>query len=101
MDVDTDARQAYEQAAEGKLAEWRAQIDQLRGQASDSDAGTTFDHQTEVEKLQGQLEITEQQLQFLKAASSGAWPELKEGVDTKMEILEDSLERTSAAVKGE
>ena len=85
-------RQAYEQQVREQLDAWQAQIDKLRDNPDpvvDSQHGA----QTELDKLQGQLEIARQQLSDMRAEENGdGWDLLRDGMKQKLEMLRSSFE---------
>ncbi len=89
MNID---RQAYERQATEQMDAWQAQIDELRdnpGPVVDSRHGA----QTELDKLQGQLEIARQQLLDMVAEENGdGWDLLRDGMEQKLEMLRSSFD---------
>ncbi len=85
-------RQAYERQAREQLDAWQTRIDELRdnpGPVVDSRHGA----QTELDKLQGQLEIARQQLSDMVAEENGdGWDLLRDGMEQKLSYLRGSFE---------
>lgn len=85
-------RKAYEEGVEAKLVEWSAEVSRLRSHPEFVQRGQFADEQTQLDKLQGQLEMAEQQLRDLEAEeSSDVWDQLRIGMDKKMMMLEESF----------
>ena len=85
-------RQAYEQQAREQMDTWQTQINKLRDDTEhvvDSRHGA----QTELDKLQGQLEIAQQQLLDMVAEENGdGWDLLRDGMEQKLEMLRSSFD---------
>ena len=87
-----NTRKAYEAGVEAKLVEWSAEISRLRSHPEFVQEGQFADKQTQLDKLQGQLEMAEQHLRDLEVEeSSDTWDQLRKGMDKKMMMLEQSF----------
>lgn len=87
-----NTRKAYEAEVEAKLVEWNAEVSRLRSHPELVQEGQFGDKQTQLDKLQGQLEMAEQHLRDLEAEeSSETWHQLRNGMDKKMMMLEQSF----------
>jgi uncharacterized small protein (DUF1192 family) len=94
-------RDEYEQRIATLFASWQQEIDSLRAQATDrTTPGTVGDERTQVEKLQGQLEMAQVQLGELRSEDKlVAWRHLQTGIEEKIAELAATLARTRAQIK--
>lgn len=93
-----NTRKAYEKGVEAKLVEWSGEISKLRSHPEYVQESQIFDKQTQLDKLQGQLEMAEQHLRDLEAEeSSQTWDQLRNGMDKKMMMLEASLAKKTTS----
>jgi Zn-dependent oligopeptidase len=96
-------REAYEQAVQEQLTQWRHEINTLYSKATDRDVTDSVgDEHTQVEKLQGQLEMAEEQFKLLRSLDTAdAWEDLRPGVDEKLERFNATLAKTRQQIRAD
>jgi archaellum component FlaC len=87
-------QEEYEQKAQAKLNELKAEIEKLRAKAQGAEADARITYKKEIEKLNILKDDFSQKLEALKEAGSSSWYELK----SEMEKLTSSVEKTLKSV---
>ena len=94
-----DTKEAYLEKLKAKLDEWNAQIDKLKAKAAQSKA----DAKIEIEKHVGDLETrrreVENKIQHLVQASGPAWEDLKGGVQSAWNKLDEAVRSATEKFK--
>jgi chromosome segregation ATPase len=94
-----DTKEAYLEKLKAKMAEWNAQIDMLKAKAAQSKA----DAKIEIEKRVGDLEThrqeVEHKIQQLVQASGPAWEDLKVGVKSAWNKLDEAVRSATEKFK--
>ncbi|NHI02017.1 coiled coil domain-containing protein [Oceanimonas sp. MB9] len=86
-------RELYQQKAEAKLSEWKAELDKLKAQARQADADTRIELNRQIEAMDAQIEQGESRIRELSEASEQGWQELKQGFETAWGNLSDAFDR--------
>ncbi len=82
-----EKKEAYQQKAEAKLAEWDAEIDRLKAKARAADADAQIVFQDQIEKMESKKGNVESKMDELKSAGEGAWEDIATGVDKALDDL--------------
>lgn len=91
-----DTKEAYQERVEAQLKELDARIDLLEAQADKAKAEAKVEYAQQIESLRSRRDEAEQRLEGLKAAGSGAWRELTEGMDEAVTSLEQAVTNAMA-----
>jgi predicted nuclease with TOPRIM domain len=75
-----DTKEAYLEKLQGKLDEWRAEIDRLKAKAAQSKADLKLQIDNRIKDLEAQSQEAQDKFQQLRQASGDAWEDLKGGV---------------------
>jgi predicted nuclease with TOPRIM domain len=75
-----DTKEAYLEKLQGKLDEWRAEIDRLKAKAAQSKADLKLQIDNRIKDLEAQSQEAQEKFQQLRQASGDAWEDLKGGV---------------------
>jgi uncharacterized coiled-coil DUF342 family protein len=84
-------KDAYVQKLHAKLDEWNAGIDKLKARANKAEAETRLEYQKEIENLQKKGKEVEERLAEVRQASEGAWEDLKSGIQSAWDSMEEAL----------
>ena len=76
-----DKRKAYEEKMAAQLAEWHALVALYKAKADKATAAAKIEYCEIAESLQKKQDEARAKLQALQAAGSGAWEELKNGLE--------------------
>ena len=93
------SREAYQQKAEAKLAEHKAEIDKARAKAKGASADVRLDAEKQVGKLEASYEATKKKLDDLKDAGEDAWEDIAKGLDKAWEDISGSIKKVFARFK--
>jgi chromosome segregation ATPase len=86
-----DNKEAYLEKFQGKLDEWKADIDKLKAKATQAKADLKIEINRRIGDMEGQQQEVEKKIQQLRQASEGAWQEIKVGVQQVWDKLEDAV----------
>ncbi|MEJ2658494.1 MAG: hypothetical protein P8012_15105, partial [Desulfobacterales bacterium] len=92
-------KDAYVQKLHAKLDEWNADIDKLKAKADQAKAETRLKYQKEIENLQKKRKAIEIKLTELHRAGEGAWEDLKSGVQSAWDSMEEALKSARTRFK--
>jgi hypothetical protein len=87
----SEKRDAYVEKLKAKLDEWNAEIDKLQAKADQASAEAEIEMQKNIEELKAQRAEARQKLDDLSRSGSGAWEDLKAGVDKAWHALGESI----------
>ena len=92
-------KQAYEQQQQGKLKEWRAQIDILQAKAAQANASAKIELNKSIEDLNAKRKLAEAKLHELTHAGEQRWEETKSSVDSALQDLGDRIRAMGSHLK--
>lgn len=92
--VDQAARkkEEYQRKLEAQLAEWSAEIDQLKEKADQAGADLKDEYLEQIENLRARQQDARENLARLQEAGDDAWEELKAGANRAWEALGQALQ---------
>lgn len=79
------------------IQRWSAQVDDLRAEAEQLEAGDRGDHEQKIAKLQGRIEKVQAKLDELEAHGEVLWKRLKAEIEAILKSMGEGLEKVSAA----
>jgi hypothetical protein len=74
-----NSKEAYLEKLQGKLDEWKADIDKLKAKATQAKADIKIEINKRIGDMEGQQQEVEKKIQQLRQASEGAWQEIRVG----------------------
>jgi hypothetical protein len=86
------AQDDYQKKMDAQLHEWQAKIEVLKAKAEKAEAEQKIKYHEEIETLRKLQQQVEAKLDQLRNAGSGAWDELKSGVDRAVQDLQGAVE---------
>jgi hypothetical protein len=92
-------RQAYQEKADAELRAWNARVDELLAKAAAAKAAGKIEYHDKLEKLRRQREDVGDKLESLKASSSEAWEEMKNGFEEAHRDLSTAFHTALAAFR--
>lgn len=92
-------KEAYEQKLQAQLDEWRADIDKLKAKADSADADAQIEYYKEIEELQSMQETAANKLTELKHSGDDAWEDLKAGINSAWDALDNALKSATRRFK--
>ena len=75
------SKEAYQQKAEAKLDEHKAEVDKARAKVKGATADARLDAERELKGLEAKLDEAKQMLAQIKDAGEDAWEDLTEGLE--------------------
>jgi head-tail adaptor len=93
------SKQAYAQQQQGKLKEWRAQIDLLQAKAAQANAGVRIELNKQVEELHARRKAAEARLDELMQAGEEQWEGMKSGIDRALQEVGDRVKAAGSHFK--
>ena len=84
-------KDAYVQKLHARLDEWNAEIDRLKAKVDKAEAEARLEYQKEVEILQQRSQEVEKKLAEVRQAGEGAWEDLKSGIQSAWDSMEEAL----------
>jgi len=94
-----DKKQAYQKKMEAKLEEWKAEIDKLKAQSKQIQAGAQTEYFERLEELDKRVENAKIKLAKLRQTSSDAWNDLKSGIEKAWNDIGESLKSIKSRFK--
>ena len=94
-----DTKEAYLEKLKAKLDEWNAQIDKLKAKAAQSKADAKIEIEKRVGDLETQRQAVENKIQQLVQASRPAWEDLKGGVQSAWNKLDEAVRSATEKFK--
>ena len=92
-------KDAYVQKLHAKLDEWNAEIDKLMARADKAEADSRVEYQKQIDILRDKRAHAEQKLNEVREAGSGAWEDLKSGVQGAWDSMEEALKSARSKFK--
>jgi hypothetical protein len=90
---------AYQQQMEAQFKEWSAKIDVLKAKAEKAEAKAKVGYYEVIEQLRGKQDQVRQRLEALKKSGTGAWEDLKGGVEKAWAELRAAFDRAAGRMK--
>lgn len=84
-------KDAYVQKMHAKLDEWNADIDKLKAKAENAKAESRLEYQKEIETLEQKRNEVEEKLAEVSRSSEGAWEDLKSGIQSAWDSMEEAF----------
>jgi predicted nucleic acid-binding Zn-ribbon protein len=84
-------KDAYVQRMHAKLDEWNAEIDKLKAKADKAEAESRLEYQKEIEILKERRKDAEEKLTEVSQAGEGAWEDLKAGIQSAWDSMEEAI----------
>ena len=94
-----DTKEAYLEKLKAKVDEWNAQIDKLKAKAAQSKADAKIEIEKRVGDLETQRQAVENKIQQLVQASGPAWEDLKGGVQSAWNKLDEAVRSATEKFK--
>jgi chromosome segregation ATPase len=94
-----DTKEAYLEKLQAKLAEWNAEIDKLKAKAAQSKADLKLEIEARIGDLSAHRQEMENKMQQLRQAGEGAWTDLKGGVQSAWDHLDEAFKLAIAKFK--
>ena len=95
----TETREAYVQKLKAKIDEWNAEIDKLAAKAEQVDADSKIEYQKQIDGLQAKRDELERKISDIREAGEGAWEDMKAGVESAWEALDEAFKSMSERFK--
>ena len=93
------SKDEYVQKLHAKLDEWNAEIDKLKAKADKTQAESRIEYQRQIESLQQRRREAEKKMAELRRAGAGAWEDLKAGVQTAWDSMDEALRSARSKFK--
>lgn len=91
-------KERYQTTIEAQLADWQAQIGQLKARFDKAGAAGKMDYEQQFKELTGSLEEVQQKLQHLQGANQAGWEELKGELDNMLVAWRSNFEQNQAQI---
>ncbi len=95
----TTKKKAYQQKAEAKLAEHKAELDKARAKVKGAAADARLDAQEDLDALESKYEAAKKKLAELKDAGEDAWEDFTKGLDEAWDDISGSVKKVLARFK--
>lgn len=92
-------KEAYEQKLQAQLDKWNAEIERLKAKADDAQADAQMEYLKQVEELRAMQESVYQQMTELRNASNESWKDIKTGIDSAWNALDQSIKAAASRFK--
>ncbi len=86
----------YQEKAKAQLDEWEADLDKLRAQAKQKEAGDKIEMENKIRELETKLAKGKAQYDELKTKGEGAWESVREGMDAAWDDLSASFKEAKS-----
>jgi len=86
-----DTKKAYLEKMQGKLQEWKADIDKLKAKATQAKADVKIELSKEIDAAESQHRELERQRQELDRADESTWEQVKGGVQNAWDKLDGTF----------
>jgi hypothetical protein len=94
-----EEKSAYQDKYEAKLKEWKAKIIQLEARAEQAKADAKIEYQDQIKILRGKEKAARSKLEEIKKSGSGAWKDLRAGLDKAGDELKSALDKAASKFK--
>ena len=94
--MDRSTKDAYVEKAKAKLDQWNAEIDRLAAKAARGKADATIEYQNKMADLRRKRDAMNAEVQRLQKAGTGAWGDVKAGVEVAWEALGEAIDSARA-----
>lgn len=98
-DPQTSAKHRFQQKLEAQLAEWDAELGELKAKARDAKAEIRAEFEVQLEALAGKRAVAQEKLQELRQHGEWAWEDLKDTADKAWSDLRESIKRSASLFK--
>lgn len=85
------SREEYIQSLQNEIDEWNKEIDRLTARAGRVDADYRLELQGQIDSLKQQRAAIEGQIEELSTSSAEAWEDLKKGIDSAWEKMNEAV----------
>ncbi len=92
-------RSEYQKLMESKINEWSARIGELEAAAKKAEAGTREQAEQKIQDLKTKKADLEAKLNELKQSSSGAWDQMKVGLENASDALKKAYDQALSNFK--
>jgi chromosome segregation ATPase len=93
-------KEAYKKKQEARLEELKAQIQLLKARADKFGADAEITYKEQLRQLRNRREEAEERLAALRDAGLDAWVDLKSGVETALDDLQDAVKDATSRFGG-
>jgi uncharacterized coiled-coil DUF342 family protein len=93
-------RQAYLDKVHARVDRWSAEISRLEAAARESTANAKLEYLRQVDGLRQKRDEVLEKLAEIRSASTEAWEELKDGVERVWQDIDNTIESTKSALRG-
>jgi hypothetical protein len=92
-------KEACEQKLQAQLDEWSAEIAKLKAKADGAEADAQLECYKKIEGLRSMQETAANKITELKDAGDDAWEDLKAGIDSASDSLDNALKSAVSRFK--
>jgi hypothetical protein len=92
-------KRAYQQQMEAQFKEWSAKVDVLKAKAERAEARVKVGYYDVIEQVRTKQQQLRQRLDMLRNAGTGAWEDLKGGVEKAWTELKTAFDRATGRMK--
>lgn len=92
-------KDAYSKRVQAQLDEWDADIKKLKAKANQAEANAQLEIQKHIETLARKRKMAGEKLAELSAAGDDAWEDLKDGLESAKDSLNDAFKSATENFK--
>ncbi len=93
------SRESYLKELQGRLNEWRAEIEVLKADAMRAEPKTRAEFEKRIVELRRQCDNAERRIDEIRSSTDAGWEELREGADHMWSGIKQLLKDTRAAFR--
>ena len=91
-----EKKKAYQQKAQAKLAEKRADIDKVKAKAKGASADAKIEASKAVDELESKYQVAKKKLDLLVDAGEDAWEDIAKGFDNAWDDVSGAVKKVFA-----
>lgn len=95
----TYSKNLYEQKAQAQLEQIALEAKKLRAQAKEASADAGLEIQERLDQLDNKIDQANEQFADFKRAGEKSWEQLKVGIDSSLQNVQDELSQLTEKVK--
>ena len=92
-------REAYLEKLEAQFEEWRAKAEVLKAKADKARTQAKIDYEKELTEIRAKQEAVQEKMKDLKDVGTGAWEDLRKGVESAWNEFTKAVDDASGRLK--